>query len=631
MSSTEVLMNRKQLPLVIGLAVLGLFMAGCPDKPPATPTVISAPDTTWVQATTPVRVVTTQPKNKDVVYIVDRATDAVDTVGEAASGETTTVYLPAWTAVGTYTWKLAAAVKENPTLVSGWTEDHSIYVAPNSPPGNLILTAPNVAVKDVPASFTVSADDPEGDSIEFYFDFGDGSKGWIDTMLASPATLTVRHTYTSFDTVWVNAKARDKKRSECAPCSSEVKIGSAGGVLWVCVPSVVAGDSYPVYSSPAFVAIGSDTLVYSGGCDDGKLWSVRFGSGREKSAGNNVLGEEGELFGAPVYVRQTGHIVAACSDGELYAFAATNLGDEWRYPDKHRDSLDGKPWGALAVKGDLIYGIKDCGGMADTIRDTIFCIQDGGTQGVRLHYYVMNLLSEELSIPVIDNNGDVLFAAESMFVYKMDANLSTIIWRRRFDGATDIHTLALGDDGSIYVTTSEGIVYALDPATGNDRWATQVEVGRDAWQLVVGNGVLYVTTDACRVVALNPTTGGKNWETTLEQNGLELKGAPVLASKYLYCLDEEDNVYCVDVSVTPGVLLWKCNCPSQLGGLAPRRTRLSSNEIPALTIGPDGSIIVVGIDAMYRVAGYTDGLLSGTRWPKWQRDLYNNGYYNSTP
>jgi len=35
---------------------------------------------------------------------------------------------------------------------------------------------------------------------------------------------------------------------------------------------------------------------------------------------------------------------------------------------------------------------------------------------------------------------------------------------------------------------------------------------------------------------------------------------------------------------------------------------------------------VVGSDALYCVAGYTDGLLATSEaWPKWQKNLYNSG------
>lgn len=606
-------MKHQQLMIITGLAVLGLFLAGCPDKPPAVPTVVQAPETTWVKATTPIRLFTTQPKNKDVIYLVDRSTDAVDTLGEGASGETTSVSLPAWDAVGTYTWKVAAAVKTNLALVSGWSEEHTIYVAPNNPPANLRLEAPMVAVKDVPAVFTVSATDPEGDRIQYYLDFGDGSKRWIDTLLPSGSALSVEHTYSAFDTVWVKAKARDAKRSECAFESTQVIIGAAGGVLWWAVPGGGSEDSEPVGTSPVIVTVGSDTLVISGGCDDYRIWAVKYRNGRNAGSGSSPNEEN---FGHPAYCKQTGHIICGNDDGELYALKATSLGKDWTYP--NNSTPDGKGWGAPAIKGNRIYVAKD--------NDSLYCLEDAGSQPSRVGAYYSNLINIEVSYPIVANDGSVLLPTDNCYVMKFDANLTTKVWEKRLlTGEKDeIHGLALGDDGTIYATTNAGI-FAINPADGEVKWSALT--GVETWYTVVGSDKVYVTTGTSKIVALNPADGGIVWQ--FELKGDEINAGPVLTTKYIYALDEEDIVYCVDISGSAPVLLWKCDCPSQVRSYLPRRSRLTSSYNACLTIGPTGNLIAVGQDAMYCVAGYSDTELAPTRWPKWQRDPYNTGDYNS--
>ncbi|MBM3315576.1 hypothetical protein FJY71_07035, partial [candidate division WOR-3 bacterium] len=299
-------MKRRLLLTLSCLAAILFVAGGCPKKPPTVPVIASAPDTSYVNAETPVRAYSKA--SGDITYIADLGNGTIDTVGEGASEETTTVYLT-WTAIGTYNWKLQAALSDDPTKASAWGDPHAIYIAPNSAPNILNYEPPNVAVKDVPAAFTVLAEDPEGDSIQFYFDFGDGDAGWEDTMLASPAQLTVFHTYTSIETVLTIVRARDKKRSVSPPESGQVVVGLAGGVLWFAQPGgLEPGDSEPVTTSPVVLNLGTDTVVVIGGCDDSRLYALKYSNGRSRGTGTPKVLDEGDFY-HPAYCAATAHVV----------------------------------------------------------------------------------------------------------------------------------------------------------------------------------------------------------------------------------------------------------------------------------------------------------------------------------
>jgi hypothetical protein len=98
-------MRNKSLMLAVAVAVVaGILGLGCPkSSAPSTPVIASAPESTWVNATTPVRVFCTAPNNKDVRYITDlgQPDGKIDTSDAMASGDTTYIY-PKWTQTGTF-------------------------------------------------------------------------------------------------------------------------------------------------------------------------------------------------------------------------------------------------------------------------------------------------------------------------------------------------------------------------------------------------------------------------------------------------------------------------------------------------------------------------------------------------
>jgi hypothetical protein len=93
-------------------------------------------------------------------------------------------------------------------------------------------TAPNVPAIDGDArgeagmeySYTVSANDPEGDDLYYYIDWGDGNtSGWIGPY-APGEDVTRTHTWTAQSTYTIRAKARDAIDSESGWGTLEVSM-----------------------------------------------------------------------------------------------------------------------------------------------------------------------------------------------------------------------------------------------------------------------------------------------------------------------------------------------------------------------------------------------------------------------
>ncbi|MEV7870637.1 PQQ-binding-like beta-propeller repeat protein [Streptomyces sp. NPDC088124] len=74
-------------------------------------------------------------------------------------------------------------------------------------------------------------------------------------------------------------------------------------------------------------------------------------------------------------------------------------------------------------------------------------------------------------------------------------------------------------DGTLYVSRRIGLVTALDPATGREKWSRQTGV-EGASGPAAGAGALYFSSATGRVVALSPRDGKPLWTTDPQADGL---------------------------------------------------------------------------------------------------------------
>lgn len=598
--------------LALVAAFVGIVFLGCrKSQAPSTPIIAGSPDSTWVNAPTPIRVFTSVSGNKDVRFIVDlgQSDGKIDTSDVKPSGDTADI-TPKWTEVGTFNYKVAAFLDEDPTKISGWSETKSIRVLPNNPPESLWFWVPAMVPKMVDQEFLARATDPEGDSIQFYFDFGDGSKEWADKFVASGETLSYTHKYRDTGNFTVKVKARDKKRSECAPESTRITVVAQGRVRWY-FSGTVSGDSEPPLASPVVLTLGTDTLIFTY-CDDGHFYSIKYGDGRKKSTANSSKpSPEDYIFqGNPAYCDNQAHIIIGSDDGYLYAFGASGLNQAWKWqPDTNEHG-----WGTPAINGNKIYIVSDA-------EDTLYYLEDAGSACNRLGAY--KLPSGVSGAPVIDRSGYVLVALDNGMLYKMEPNIQSPAWVCTLRYNSALGSPIIGDDGVIYVADDSGYVYAINEDS-TKKWEKLVDPAGIAG-MVLSPAFLFVATSGGKVVALQPTSGHEEW--TRQHTTNEIIGSPLLAvNGSLYFMDDDDNLYAIDQAT--GSLKWIADCLSQVGGRSGthRPRRLEEETNPSLAIGPTGDIIVIGNDYTYCVIGSPEGtLMQGAPWPKWQKDEYNTG------
>ncbi|MFH8680873.1 PQQ-binding-like beta-propeller repeat protein [Streptomyces lydicus] len=117
------------------------------------------------------------------------------------------------------------------------------------------------------------------------------------------------------------------------------------------------------------------------------------------------------------------------------------------------------------------------------------------------------------------------------------------------------YTGAPGMAGStVYVSGQTGLVTALDPATGRQKWSQQTGV-EGASGPVAGADALYFSSASGRVVALSPQDGKPLWTTDPQADGLAGAGGPsprvTLAGRAVIVAAAKNTLFAFDAQKPP--------------------------------------------------------------------------------
>lgn len=193
-----------------------------------------------------------------------------------------------------------------------------------------------------------------------------------------------------------------------------------------------------------------------------------------------------------------------------------------------------------------------------------------------------------------------------------------LLWRFHPEGASSFHTTpAIGSDGSVYVGFStggatpeaHGTFYALD-SHGQIEWTVDLGPGRQTSSPTLGaDGTIYVTSGAGKLFALSPA-GQVLWTA---QTGPTVKASPALAlDGTVYVASMNDNLYAIQPpadSETEGRISWTFrfgDFPGEMPAVTatvppPGADGVGSGATP--TVGPDGTIYIGADNSnMYAVA-----------------------------
>jgi outer membrane protein assembly factor BamB len=583
---------------------------GGANTPPDAPATPQGPDSGWVNQWMAFST-STQDPNGDSVQIKFYFDDNM------ASNWST--YVAGGTTVSDsiqYQYRGTKSVHAVARDVHGDTSDWSpaaaltIY-AQNTPPGKPTITGPARGIKDGPMYlFYGRARDPQGDNVEYRFFWGDGTaSNWTPANehgipVPDSTSYSVNGTYN------IRCIARDIDGAVSDTSDPFVfQVVSEKTILW----GLPYGE---VVSSPALATVYDGTNPRPGvivGLGEGNVVAVDAWQGTELYKTT----ESTDPYHSSAAISSDGMTAyIGNSNGSVYAFDAHGARSWVRKP--YPDTLSGEDMGATpAIDGASIYVAGEAG--------YVIKLTDNGTSPAIV--WTRLLTSEAYASPAITAAG-IVVADDSGYVYILSASDGAILHSIRLDGGIT-SSPAIGTDGTIYIGTDQGTMYALTP-TCTETWHYTIEpfaqiVGSPV--IAADGGVVY-GADNGYLYKLDRATGQPvtGFPVLLTQGDL-ISTPAICADGVIYVVSDDDKLYAVKDN---GSLHWPN--PVELiltanSRRTPRPRSFATDDLtPSVVIDEYGIIYIASnLDGIFAVAGRAAGTLADTPWPMFHRDIRHSG------
>lgn len=274
-----------------------------------------------------------------------------------------------------------------------------------------------------------------------------------------------------------------------------------------------------------------------------------------------TLRTDGAIYGSPAYAG--GVIYAGSEDGHLYAIAARRGRELWRFDTGA--AIASTP----AVADGVIYALNrlgelhavDAAGRARWTFGTEF--ED------RLDFWDFYL-----SDPLI--HGDlIIFGSGDRHVYALDRATGRERWRFLTGGI--VHAAPVADSTHVYIGGFDGVLYALSLEDGSPSWTFATE-GNEHFPLgelqrgpALRDGVLYVGSRDYHLYAVDAASGELRWR--LREGAGWIIATPLVDADYLY-FGASDGQRLYAVHRDRGEVRWSVPVQTRIFGTAVRASGL---------------------------------------------------------
>jgi outer membrane protein assembly factor BamB len=299
----------------------------------------------------------------------------------------------------------------------------------------------------------------------------------------------------------------------------------------------------PVHSSPIWV---DGAVVFGSG--DGHLYAVDEATGKERWR----FETGGGVDGPAAYVN--GLLVAQSRDGNLYAVDARTGKERWRLP---LGAEKPHPWGwDFYLSGPAVAGSRLFVGSGS---GEVLAV-DGGTGKVLWRHATAGRVRSSPAVA----EGTVYVGSFDGYLYALDAESGAERWKFATQGVSidleeagydrrSVQSSPAVAGGLVVVGSRDGRLYAVDRATGKERWNFDHQI---SWVVsspaVVGGRAIVGSSDGRFIHAVDLATGKEAWRTRTESNALP---APAVAGDVVVSGDASGNILGFDLGT--GRELWR--------------------------------------------------------------------------
>jgi len=178
---------------------------------PATP---GGPAGGFTQVSYTFSATTTDPDNDQVQYQFDWGDGTTSSYSPWVNSGVTITQDHTYATPGTYV--VTSRAKDTHNAESNWSAGLTLVIV-NRPPDKPITPSGSLKGKtNIPSPFSTSAADPDGNQVQYLFDWGDGTTSGYGALKDSGVTVTENHTYSTIGTFIVRSRARDIYQAESA-------------------------------------------------------------------------------------------------------------------------------------------------------------------------------------------------------------------------------------------------------------------------------------------------------------------------------------------------------------------------------------------------------------------------------
>jgi outer membrane protein assembly factor BamB len=343
-----------------------------------------------------------------------------------------------------------------------------------------------------------------------------------------------------------------------------------------------------VYSSPALrpdgtIYVGTvwpDNKLYAINTNGTLKWTFAGYSGNWSFYSSPALGPDGTIY-------------VGCYDTQLYALNPDGS-QKWVYDTG--GEIFSSP--AIGSDGTIYFGAID--------DQKIYALKPNGT--LKWSKTTGNTV---YSSPALSPDETVIYVGSmDGKVYALDATTGTDKpgWPYTTSGSV-YSSPAVASDGSIYVGSFSGSVYALN-SNGTARWAYNTGGAVYSSPSIGPDGTIYVGSYNNKIYGLDPNTGAVKTGWPYTTGSYVLSSPAVAADGTVYIGSTDGKVYALNPDGTP------------YGGSWPFYTSGDVSSSP--TIGPDGTVYVgSGVGKLYALSGLSG--LAKSSWPMFRQNRLHTG------
>lgn len=207
-----------------------------------------------------------------------------------------------------------------------------------------------------------------------------------------------------------------------------------------------------------------------------------------------------------------------------------------------------------------------------------------------------------VSQTIIGDNGDIYFYGYDTHLYALHSD-GSVKWKKKIcDVTKECSTPSMGSDGTLYLSSSDKNVYAVDSETGDEVWRFATKGVMWTSPSIAADGTIYVSCLDNIIYALNPD-GSEKWR--FDKGHMWWRSVAIAKDGTIYAVCDNDSLYALNPD---GTEKWQ--------------TYVYSGGTPA--ISPNGTIYIMGVTELYSID--SEGVLN------WKRGVsMNNGGISITP